>query len=1790
MGNIHAFRKRIIEYLQMGRCTRKDFADTIDYTREHVSKIMNGRITIPINFERRAVRALAQLRCIHERNQARTLLQLMDVPDFLPNEWREKPLSYLQDTTPRDALVVQENIFSLQPTTFATYPNTSSPLLTISTNPYHLEADHQAGIKATLAEACKSNPALTYALVIGIEHYALGDHLSGPADSALQFAQWLISNKVPYENIMLLLSPSPNNQTLFNEWPGPHKGVATREQIHYAIKEWLSTKAGELSYLFWGGYGVMTVDKKRRLFYADTARDYWHHLVLESLRVHFLSDLFKFRHQVLIFDMCANHRNELRDTPFGPGDIFVTGEPTSDKVQELFFASQENQGTTNLPSTQTGLFSRIFQEELGKAALSQWPPDMYQVANSIVMRFRRDEIHQHHSVYSVQYQLSHEVGIQYISPSADQQSYASITEETAYKTHFGELFRCLRIKTPLNRTNFAKEIDVGKNIIRAWERGISLPLEKHLLTVIEVCLHHRTFEEGKEHEEAKNFWIAACTAGATIRPIFDKKWFQRCMRYRDAKTKNKLTSSNDPIPQFISDMTTAITNHQLRTGVEKFLTEYLGKPKHPVPFGGRGAAIDLLDDWLDDPQSPSYLFVASGAGRGKSALLTRWSLHIAQREDVDIILIPVNARFNTNLERTVFLLLAIKLASFYKKDLPNLSQKSMEDWYSLIADYLRRPLPKGHHLVIVIDGIDEAAHWDIGPDLFPHALPVNTRIIISARTTLEHKNAEAWLKKIELEPMVDAVPLNLDPLLPSGIEDILHGSHFVSEGPERMDFLVRELYRLSQGEPLLVKLYIDALFPHDHLPTHLLPETLPSIREGLDGYFEKWWEEQEALWGEKAPLREPLVLALFNTLACAKGPLSYKDLAALLPPGLLPGSMVLKSVLRDMKRLIIGNGQTQGYAFNHPLLGDHFYRQLPDQERNAVESRILQWGWQTHTNLTNGILPPEAVPPYLIQYYGPHLEEARADTRTLSGLINSKWRKAWEAFEGLSSGFLGDVERVWKSAERANLAALSKGEKAPHLDIEVKCAFYRANINNLRDLLNRTLLTEGVRNEVFLVAQGLTYAKQLLEPEQRVLTLIDLFFLVSESQKQELLQDILAMIHWIESESARSEMLIGLGPALSGQYLREALRMAQKLPDPVFRLETISHLIPRIEGSNRTKLINETYQLAQNMYYNVPPENRPGFARGLGRLTLYLEPEHKQDAWDMVLQETTKIKDEMQRTEVLKDLSMVVEMPFFQKMLLVSDQLLDVNLRVCVYAQLARVAPEPLRESVTEKFFQMISKENANREERIVEALIACLPTVQKQEHIELIRQKMDLFSDPKRQIQVLIHLAKYHLISNKEDFAGIVLQKAKSIKTPKDKAKIFGEVLCYFRGMEKYQVEQEAIQIADNIEEQRGHAESLIFIAKHLSQEGKDGVVQRISDILYSFEDQRYQALMLAALASQSRMDIQEKLFKQLKELILMISVVRVRILTLAECVEFFPEALRRSTIKYIFEFIDTILDDQYRLKIFFSLAPFLSKELLFQGFDLAQTVKNNRLQILALARIIYHLPSPDCDIFVEKFKLIQQLKMIGNEKFRINIISLIAHCRDEAIQQEILSMGLTLKNPRYRTQALTTILPFLSLSQQTIVAGEALLSLRSLHEDQREETFIVHHLKKLAPFDESKRLVEEAEATAKSIKSLVEIVLSVSEEKQLPIINRVFESIGEIEVEDCKDIVNTLLPLLFSLSPSLLHKFWSHLLRSRAEHLQQDLLITLSACIPLIRLLGGEEAIEAISAVIQHLRVLRP
>jgi hypothetical protein len=452
--------------------------------------------------------------------------------------------------------------------------------------------------------------------------------------------------------------------------------------------------------------------------------------------------------------------------------------------------------------------------------------------------------------------------------------------------------------------------------------------------------------------------------------------------------------------------------------IRNFLTEYLGTPGQPVPFGGREPEMAVLNQWLSNTTATPYALLAAPAGRGKSALLVRW-LRTLDPEAVRVAFVPVSIRYNTALSSVVFAALAAQLADIYEDPLPQSFHNWPGDqWRDLCLSYLGQSPPEGRRVLVILDGLDEAADWQAGADLFPTVPPSGLRVLVSARFLGGDSAAAGWLARLGWEKWGRAQAIELPILTVSGVRAVLASMGNPLDALAERDYIVRELFRLSEGDPLLVRLYVEALLPYETEAATLQPEELPQIEDGLKGYFKRWWQEQRQLWGKDSPLREPGGKALLNILALAIGPLIREDVLAIAPEAVGMDSWTLAEAVRTMQRFVIGDGEEVGYSFSHPKLGYYFYDQLSAGERQVWEGYFLAYGAAQLTALNEKRLPPAAASACMVRYYGAHLE--RAERTELYGLVSEGWQAAWYALEGAYGGFLEDVARVWQQAEAAH--------------------------------------------------------------------------------------------------------------------------------------------------------------------------------------------------------------------------------------------------------------------------------------------------------------------------------------------------------------------------------------------------------------------------------------------------------------------------------------------------------------------------------------------------------------------------------------------------------------------------------------------------------------------------------------------------------------------------------------------------------------------------------------------------
>jgi hypothetical protein len=126
-------------------------------------------------------------------------------------------------------------------------------------------------------------------------------------------------------------------------------------------------------------------------------------------------------------------------------------------------------------------------------------------------------------------------------------------------------------------------------------------------------------------------------------------------------------------------------------------------------------------------------------------------------------------------------------------------------------------------------------------------------MVVSARFLAGDADSKPWLRRLNWERNGLASAPSLNPLDQDGVRDVLFKMGCPLDELSRKVDIVAGLYRLSQGDPLLVGLYVGDLWVKGEAASRLSPEDLAGIQPGYEGYFDRWWDDQKNCGAKKNP-------------------------------------------------------------------------------------------------------------------------------------------------------------------------------------------------------------------------------------------------------------------------------------------------------------------------------------------------------------------------------------------------------------------------------------------------------------------------------------------------------------------------------------------------------------------------------------------------------------------------------------------------------------------------------------------------------------------------------------------------------------------------------------------------------------------------------------------------------------------------------------------------------------------------------------------------------------------------
>ncbi|MEH1897274.1 MAG: NB-ARC domain-containing protein [Nostoc sp.] len=218
---------------------------------------------------------------------------------------------------------------------------------------------------------------------------------------------------------------------------------------------------------------------------------------------------------------------------------------------------------------------------------------------------------------------------------------------------------------------------------------------------------------------------------------------------------------------------------------------------------------------------------------------------------------------------------------------------------------------------------------------------------------------------------------------------------------------------------------------------------------------------------------------------------------------------------------------------------------------------LKKYRQKTQNGLWHTLLDDRYIHQYLVWHLekAGQLEEIHQLLREESATGSNGWYEVREQL-AQTGGYITDISRAWELAE-ANRTEST-------LSLQCRYALITASMNSLAANLPVNLLVALVKNKMWTPEQGLAYALQKPEPQEKIDSLTKLVNYLTPNLQKLALQKALAAARAIQSEYSRADALSALADKLPPELLPEALTAARAIKDESNRAKALSALADKL--------------------------------------------------------------------------------------------------------------------------------------------------------------------------------------------------------------------------------------------------------------------------------------------------------------------------------------------------------------------------------------------------------------------------------------------------------------------------------------------------------------------------------------------------------------------------------------------------------------------------------------------------
>ncbi|MCP4542518.1 MAG: apoptotic protease-activating factor 1 like protein [Chloroflexi bacterium] len=622
-------------------------------------------------------------------------------------------------------------------------------------------------------------------------------------------------------------------------------------------------------------------------------------------------------------------------------------------------------------------------------------------------------------------------------------------------------------------------------------------------------------------------------------------------------------------------------------------------------------------------------------------------------------------------------------------------------------------------------------------------------------------------------------------------------------------------------------------------------------------------------------------------------------------------------------------------------------------------------------------LPPDG---YVHAHLAWHMEKSE-QAQELHALLreeNAKGRNGWyEAREGLgqTAGYVQDVERAWQLADTDADWGLG-----------IRYALVTASINSLAENLPIPLLVKLVQSGVWSPAQGLAYAYQSPDAQQRAEALTKLVPYLPEGLLGEALGEALAATRAIENEESRVYALAELVPLLQGDtenLLREALAVVQNVPKKIelynrssFQAKALVRLAPHLPKD----LLKDALAAARTIEdENIQAEALLGLAPYLAEESLGETLAAVRNIPEVKIDEEHYYHKSSPRAETLVGLAPHLPERLLGEALAMARTIEDEASRAEALVGLVPRLPEEL---LGKALVAMRAIENVFSRVKVLVSLVSYIPKEVLEEALTAIHIDYN-----ENQIEIQAELAS--LYPEEEDL-DVAMMLAMALYGG------YHVVLMELAPHLSEDLLKEALTAACAIEDEDSRAEALLGLAPHLPEELLEGALATACAI----EDETSRADALVSM------------------------------------VPHLPERLLAEALTEVLAVEHAIENKESWAKALMGLAPYLPEELLgetlVEALVVARTITSEWTQIDILTELASHFPEDErATVLAEALTTVRHIIVEVNEfedgesRRAKKLVELAPHLPEELLEK---ALEIAYWSERYQVEMLTGLAPHLS------------------------------------------------------------------------------------------------------------------------------------------------------------------